>query len=118
MLTDKQMTTLRKIAQRLRELKPYLNKIAGEVNEQRTLLPERHWRNQIDDEMIGITVALDFAESEINDAINHIAEVTGESEDPDTPRPKYAPLPRKLPTHEELDMQRRTDAAAILKRRG
>ena len=50
MLTDKQMTTLRKLAVRLRELKPYLDRISAEVDEERTLLPERLWRGEIDDE--------------------------------------------------------------------
>ena len=82
MLNDKQMTTLRKIAVRLRELKPYVDRIGAEIDEERTLLPERLWRSEIDDEASQISGALDFAGGAIDDAISHIAEVTGEDKPP------------------------------------
>ena len=117
MLTDKQMTTLRKLAVRLRELKPYLlDRISAEVDEERTLLPERLWRGEIDDEASTISCALDFAVVALDDAIGHIAEVTGE-DTPSGPRREPPPLPDKLPTYEEIDVHRRMEATAIRERR-
>lgn len=80
MLSDAQMNLLRKIATRLRELKPYLDRTSSEINAERQRLPSRLDRSVVDEEMIETIVALDFASIAINDAINHIAEVTGEDE--------------------------------------
>jgi hypothetical protein len=115
MLNDKQMTTLRKIAVRLRELKPYLDRIGAEVDDERTLLPERLWRSAIDDEACAISVSLDFASGAIDEAVDYIGEVTGEDKPPQ-PRREPPPFPNKLPSYEEIDAQRRREATAIRER--
>lgn len=114
MLSDQQMTTLRKIAMRLRKLTTDLGEIDDQIEEQRILLPERLWHSEIDDEMENITGLLQEAFCSIDDAVDHIAEVTGEKLESDLPPP---PLPDKLPMREEQDARRREMAAAIRKQR-
>ena len=113
-LNDRQLTLLRKITVRLRELQPYLQKIEQEIDEDRTLLPERLWRSQIDDEACEMTAALDSTITSLDEAIGHITEITGESLPPLAAR---NPPPFGLPTHDEVDGYRRLRAAAIRTRR-
>jgi hypothetical protein len=82
MPNDQQMITLRKIAVRLRELKPVLERISAEVEREQHVIPERLRRSEIDDEACAICGALSFAVASLDDTVGHIAEVTGEDEPP------------------------------------
>jgi hypothetical protein len=112
MPNEQRMIVLKKISVRLRELMPIVSRIEREIDEDRVLLPERLWRSQIDDDEGCAVGALQFAWQSINDAVEHIAEVTGEDPPPKISVPR-TPLPDVLPTMEEVDEERREYADSI-----
>jgi hypothetical protein len=78
MVEDKHMATVKDAAQALRAVKARLSGIYQELDEAQASLPERHWRTGIDDDIGEVAVSLDMAESSIDSALRHLAEITGE----------------------------------------
>jgi hypothetical protein len=115
MIDEKHMNAIRDGRAKLRELKLVFDKIWCTTQEDILLLSERHWWTEIEDDMSETVIALEDIEQSIIDALEKIAEITGEDET--QPEPRYAPLPVKLPTKEQVFAQRRTQAAAIRRSR-
>ena len=91
-------------------------KIAREIDDDVMLLPERHWWGPIEDDISGASAALDEVDGNLYESLAKIAEVTGEDE-PEIDL-RYAPLPKTLPTKEEVFVWRRQRAIEIRKARG
>jgi len=116
-MDNQQMAALREVAAKLRELKLNLEKIGSEIDERQTLLPERHWRKQIDDDISGVGILIDAASMSMDEALTSLAEITGEDEPEAEGTAKAAPLPEIRPTHGEADERRREEAARIRRQR-
>jgi hypothetical protein len=114
MPNEQRIVVLKKISARLRELMPIVSRIEREIEEDRVLLPERLWRSRIDEDEEGAVGALQFAWHAIHDAVEHIAEVTGEEPPPQIRKAEIPPPDFVYPTVEEVDEERREYADSIL----
>ena len=120
MINQQHMDAVRKAVLNLRDLKLVLEAVEHEIDDDRTLLPEHRWRTAIDDDMIEVCVSLDAAILQIDEALDSLAEVTGEEGngfEAEQQSANLPPLPRVRPTHEEVDARRREEAALIRARR-
>ena len=102
--------------EKLRGLKSVLDEIARGIDEDVTLLPERLWWTEIEDEHNAVAVSLDEVNDHIDEALGEIAKVTGEDE-PELPN-FMPPLPFKMPSKDEVFAARRDKAGVIRAQRG
>ena len=116
MIDDKHMAAIRAVREKLRGLTSVLDAIERDIDEDVTLLPERLWWTEIEDDMHAVACALEEVADHIDEALGRIAEVTGEDE-PEL-APFMAPLPDKLPSRDEVFAARRDKAAAVRAQRG
>jgi hypothetical protein len=111
MIDDKHMAAIRAVREKLRGLQSVLDEITHAIDEDVTLLPERLWWTEIEDDHHTVCCALDNVAEQIDEALSSIAEITGEDE------PELAnfmpPLPLKLPSKEQVFAARRDKAVAI-----
>jgi hypothetical protein len=116
MIDDKRMNEIRAARGKLRELQSVFEGIALSIDDDVTLLPERLWWTEIEDDMHAVSNALDAVDQSFDEALSSIAEITGEDE------PELAnfmpPLPFKLPSKEEVFVARRNKAAVLRAQRG
>jgi hypothetical protein len=111
---EQRIATLKKISVRLRELMPIVSRIEREIEEDRVLLPERLWHSQIDHDEEGAVGALQMVWHSISDAVELLAEVTGEEPPPKLPKATILPPDYVHPSGEEVDEDRREYAESIL----
>ena len=117
-MNNQHMIALRETMTLLRKVKADIEGTLEAMEDERTLLPERLWRSAVDDDAIETEVSVEDVAMGLQTAIESLATILGEDETlvEDT-GPRYARLPDKLPSYEQVDAERRERARVLRSRR-
>jgi hypothetical protein len=115
MIEEKRMAALREATKHLREINKFLDDLYQELNDDIMILPERHWWGPVENDISEVMGSIEEASVDINNATDKLTQITGEEVSLVGHAP---PLPKTLPTKEEVFAKRRLRAVEVRKQRG
>jgi hypothetical protein len=115
MIEEKRMASLREATSKLREITKFLDDLYRSLDDDIMILPERQWRGPVEDDISNVMSCIEEAGEDIDNASQKLTEITGEEISLAGHAP---PLPKTLPTKEEVLERRRQRATEVRKQRG